>query len=299
MDKKQYNNIIDWTLNNEEQAQCEDSLTVARAVCTNLGVALPQGNLSQVAEVLATNDYMGWKACTKEEAQASADVGTPAISVSNDRIVVLAATDEEQPMAATATVMTLADGTGVVGDSVAYYSYSGGTTTYRSWQHYANRIMAYASGCLDMNSEELEEQNAFPLTDGLWCVDFVRLCCKLAGVYDIDYDDIIPTTSSSTAMRNWFRSNYESRFYDVSEDGIDKIQPGDIAFIENANDSSTAEHTCIVMEGVNSQGKVNTINGNWGGTVKMQKFPYTDSETGKIKEIKWYAHPDYEKANGR
>ena len=52
MDKKQYNNIIDWTLNNEEQAQCEDSLTVARAVCTNLGVALPQGNLSQVAEVL-------------------------------------------------------------------------------------------------------------------------------------------------------------------------------------------------------------------------------------------------------
>ena len=129
MDKKQYNNIIDWTLNNEERAQCEDSLTVARVVCTNLGVALPQGDLKQVAEVLATDDYMGWKACTKEEAQASADVGTPAISVSNDRIVVLAATDEEQPMAATATVMTLADGTGVVGDSVAYYSYSGGTTT--------------------------------------------------------------------------------------------------------------------------------------------------------------------------
>lgn len=111
MDKKQYNNIIDWTLNNEAQAKSEDSLSVARVVCANLGVVLPQGDLPKVAEILATNDYMGWRPCTKEEAQAAANVGTPVIGVDEEQIVVLAAVDEEQPVTSHPNVITLTNGT--------------------------------------------------------------------------------------------------------------------------------------------------------------------------------------------
>ena len=92
------------------------------------GRGLPQGDLAQVAEVLATDDYMGWKACTKEEAQEDANNGIPAIGVSNDQIVVLAADDEEQPVANAVAVMTLANDADTMDDSVVYYSYSRGTT---------------------------------------------------------------------------------------------------------------------------------------------------------------------------
>ena len=128
MDKKQYNNVSDWTLKHGAQAQSEDSLQVTRAICNELGVALPQGDLVQVAEVLATDDYMGWKACTKEEAQEAANNGVPAIGISNDQIVMLVAEDEEQPVANAVAVMTLANDAMAMGDSMTYYSYSCGTT---------------------------------------------------------------------------------------------------------------------------------------------------------------------------
>ena len=129
MNKKQYNNVIDWTLKHDAQAQSEDSLQVTRTICNELGVALPQGDLAQVAEVLATDDYMGWKACTKEAAQEAANNGIPAIGISNEQIVVLAAKDEEQPVANSVVVMTLANDAMATGNSVAYYSYCCGTTT--------------------------------------------------------------------------------------------------------------------------------------------------------------------------
>ena len=129
MDKKQYNNVIDWTLKHEAQAQSKDSLQVTRTICNELGVALPQGDLAQVAEVLATDDYMGWKACAQEEAQEAANNGIPAIGISNDQIVMLAAEDEEQPVANAFAVMTLSNDTKAMGDSMAYYAHSAGTTT--------------------------------------------------------------------------------------------------------------------------------------------------------------------------
>lgn len=127
MNGKQYNNVIDYTVKHEQR---EDSLSTARAVFDNMGVALPQGDLPQVAETLKSNDYMGWRSCTMKEAQAAADSGAAAIGISNDRIVVLAATDEEQPVAETAAVMTLSENTSAyaVAD-LAYYSYGYGNTT--------------------------------------------------------------------------------------------------------------------------------------------------------------------------
>lgn len=176
-------------------------------------------------------------------------------------------------------------------DSMAYYAYNRGTTY---WRDYAREIINHANSFLDKNEAEIEEATEFKLSNGQWCVDFVRLCCKLAGVHDSDYTEIIPNLSSSTYMRDWFKKNYPNAFHE----GVEGIQPGDIAFIEKTSDPEKAEHTCIVIAAADENGKVNTINGNWtNGAVKTQKFPYT--QAGKTKQIKWYVHPDYEKANNR
>ena len=131
MNKKHYNNVIDWTLKHDRAAQTEDSLATARAVFNNMGVALPNGSMQDVYDTIKTNKYMGWRACTMEEAQQAANKGTAAIGISKDRVVVLSATDEEEPVTATASVMTLSESTSAyaVAD-LEYYAYSCGTTTY-------------------------------------------------------------------------------------------------------------------------------------------------------------------------
>ena len=100
MNKKQYNNVIENTLKHEQSAQTDDSLATARAIFDNMGVALPQGDIKTVYETIKTDNYMGWKSCTMQEAQAAADRGVAAIGISEDRIVVLLAIDEEQPVKA-------------------------------------------------------------------------------------------------------------------------------------------------------------------------------------------------------
>ncbi|MBQ4065029.1 MAG: hypothetical protein IJD10_02900 [Clostridia bacterium] len=129
MNKKQYNNVIEYTLTHETNAQCSDSLKVVRAIFNNMGIALPNGDIGEVYETIKTNDYMGWRSCTMQEAQAAANNGTAAIGISKDRIAVLSANDEEQPVTQTASVMTLDENTSAfVVEGMQYYSYSYGTT---------------------------------------------------------------------------------------------------------------------------------------------------------------------------
>ncbi len=126
MNKKQYNNVIENTLKHEKTG---NSLSTARAIFDNMGVALPQGDIKTVYETIKTNNYMGWKSCTMKEAQAAADKGVAAIGISEDRIVVLSANDEEQPVAHTASVMMLDENTSAFAvDGLEYYTYSYGTT---------------------------------------------------------------------------------------------------------------------------------------------------------------------------
>ncbi len=127
MNKKQYNNVIENTLKHE---QTDDSLSTARAIFDNMGVALPQGDIKTVYETIKTDNYMGWKSCTMQEAQAAADRGVAAIGISQDKIVVLSANDEEQPVTQTASVMTLSENTSAYSvEGLEYYSYSYGLTT--------------------------------------------------------------------------------------------------------------------------------------------------------------------------
>ena len=72
MNKKQYNNVIENTLKHD---QTEDSISTVRAISDNRGVALPQGDIKTVYETIKTDNHMGWKSCTMQEAQAAADRG--------------------------------------------------------------------------------------------------------------------------------------------------------------------------------------------------------------------------------
>ena len=76
MNKKQYNNVIENTLKHEHT---DDSLSIARTIFHNMGVALPQGDIRTVYETVKTNNYMGWKSCTMQEAQAAANKGVASI----------------------------------------------------------------------------------------------------------------------------------------------------------------------------------------------------------------------------
>ena len=44
---------------------------------------LPGGDMKEVFETVKTNNYMGWKPCTMEEARAAANSGTAAIGISD------------------------------------------------------------------------------------------------------------------------------------------------------------------------------------------------------------------------
>ena len=128
MNKKQYNNIIEHSL----QYDCNEaqtSLDTARTVFNNMGVALPNGTQKEVYDTISTNEYMGWRKYTLEEAKEAANNGTAAIGISEDKIVILSAEDEEQPAPQTASVLTLTDTTpAVFVANLQYYAYSYGTT---------------------------------------------------------------------------------------------------------------------------------------------------------------------------
>ncbi len=129
MNKKQYNNIINHSL----QYDCKDSenpLDTVRVIFNNMGVALPQGTIKEVYDTVSTGEYMGWKKCTLEEAKEAANNGIAAMGISENKIVVLSAEDDEQPVQQTASVLTLTDNTPAVAvANLQYYSYSYGSTT--------------------------------------------------------------------------------------------------------------------------------------------------------------------------
>ena len=129
MNKKQYNNVIKNTLKHDQTVKTDDSLATARAIFTNMGVALPQGDMKSVYETIKTNEYMGWRSCTMQEAQEAADNGIAAIGISEDKIIVLCANDEEQPVTQTASVMTLSENDSVSAvDELQYYAMNGAGT---------------------------------------------------------------------------------------------------------------------------------------------------------------------------
>lgn len=133
MNKEQYNNVINRTLANEPAAQTEDSLTTARAIFNNMGVAIPNGSMKEVYETIKTDDYMGWRACTYEEAQQAANAGVAAIGINDSQIVVLTAQNGEEDAARSAPEVFAHEEISVAGGTeLEYYAYSAGTTVNNS-----------------------------------------------------------------------------------------------------------------------------------------------------------------------
>ena len=129
MNKQEYNNLIETTV--AQQPGEKDALQTTREVLSNMGAVLPQGDLKQVSEGLATDDYMGWRKCTVKEAQEYANEGTAVVAVSKDKIALVAANEDEGKVAANSSaVMTLSDDISAlaVADMAFYANSRAGTT---------------------------------------------------------------------------------------------------------------------------------------------------------------------------
>ncbi len=114
-----------------------------------MGVALPQGTQKEVYDTISTNEYMGWRKCTLEEAKEAANNGTATIGISEDKIVILSAEDEEQPAPQTASVLTLTDTTPAVAVAdLQYYTYSYSTTNYGCGGAY-RQVNDYDTNCFE------------------------------------------------------------------------------------------------------------------------------------------------------
>ncbi len=120
MNKEQYNNVIEHSIvSKETDDTCQLELT--RDICNNMGVALPHGNVSEVSQILETDDYMFWRSCSKEEAQEYADNGVAAIAVTESDISFIRANTGE--VSEPTETLSIADGS-----ETTYYAYSAGTT---------------------------------------------------------------------------------------------------------------------------------------------------------------------------
>ena len=266
MNKKQYNNVIEHTLQYEQSAQTDDSLATARAIFDNMGVALPQGDIKTVYETIKTDNYMGWKSCTMQEAQAAADRGVAAIGISEDRIVVLSATDEEQPVAQTASVMSLDQNTSAFAvEGMRYYSYSYATTTPYdgSLQEKLDTLVIWAKTAEGMNLQQCSEYFDVPNPDITWCAWFVRQCAAKAG---LDFGNSNSPRGLSGLLGN------------VNFSDVNKPKVGDLAFIITEG-QSTIGHIGIVVSIKN--GEIFTIEGNMRTStgpsiVKEARYRYND-----------------------
>lgn len=235
MNKKQYNNVIEHTLKHEVSAQTEDSLETARAIFNNMGVALPQGDIKHVYEAIKSDDYMGWKSCIMQEAQEAANNGTATIGISEDRIVVFAANDEEEPVAETATVMTLSENTSAYaveglsyaiyplpcGNNPALYGYAGG---YR--KVYDPRVNCFEYALLydtDMDFNPIRRRTIYPsLNSEIYAyeiMEYITEKCN-ATVKKIDaYDSTVYTGEYRIAARLPFKDGYNYHFIYQLGDG--------------------------------------------------------------------------------
>lgn len=131
MTGSQYNNVVRWTLANMEAA---DSLTAARAVFNNCGVAFPQGSCRDILLTLMSGEYMGWAPCTYAQAQEFANAGIAAVGIDTEHVVILL--PDETAVNRASSVMS-ASASAYAADSVAatermsmqFYAYSAASTT--------------------------------------------------------------------------------------------------------------------------------------------------------------------------
>ena len=93
MTSSEYKNTIQWTLSTQTPKD-EDLLITVRRIFRNLGVPFPQGKLNDAIKVLSSVDYMGWNACSIDQARYCANNGFTTVGVTEDRVVIIVPEDE-------------------------------------------------------------------------------------------------------------------------------------------------------------------------------------------------------------
>lgn len=276
MNSNQYKQVAQTTMNQALESGA-DELTAVRAACDNLGVALPNGTSGEVAETLATNDYMGWRACTAEEAQAAANEGVAALYTDGEAVS-LVLPDAE--------VTALGSGT--------YYTYNAASTTTvispeeeyvepvqetEDWHYYADRVVETAESVIGMTKAQVQDALDKTFVNSSWNAEFVLACFEAA---EARKDDVIPVLDNAMAILNWYQSNQPSRVHA----GKTGIQAGDLVFI---TDSFNMVYQMGIAASTAATGSVITIIGNRGvnSQVVEELLPTTGSFIG------WYVHPDY------
>ena len=262
MNKKQYNNVIENTLKHENT---DDSLSTARAIFDNMGVALPQGDMKTVYDTIKTDNYMGWKSCTMQEAQAAADNGTAAIGISENRVVVLSANDKEQLVTQTASVMTLDENTSAYTvDGLEYYSYDDLVTLPNILEGQLETLIYWARNAEGKNLQQCSEYFGVTNPNITWCAWFVRQCGAKAGL-NFGNSDYPP--------------NLSGLFGNVNFSSVNKPRAGDLVFIAAGNEytpQGAIGHVGIVVA-IDEDGKIVTMEGNMSGS----------PQTSKVKKVKY------------
>ena len=115
------------------RAEASDSAGAAKAIFDNMGVPFPAGSCGEILLTLMSEDYMGWRSCTRLEAQEYANAGTAAVGINGEHVVVIL--PEEGDGLAASTVQADAS-------SYARQTADISTTERITMQFYANRAAA-------------------------------------------------------------------------------------------------------------------------------------------------------------
>lgn len=89
MNAAQYKNIIKWTIATTSNVSNIDSLSFAKKVFDNLGVAFPHGDLNEITNILNNSKYLGWRNCSQDQAQKYANIGIPTIGLDSSKIIII------------------------------------------------------------------------------------------------------------------------------------------------------------------------------------------------------------------
>lgn len=137
MNKEQYNNIIENTLDNNPIETYDSNLPTVKYILNKMGIPLPNGNLQDIFNILRTNNYMGWRMYTLQEAQNFASNGVPSIGISKNTISILNETNERASRTNNNVVISLSENTDIHSVSdMLFYSF---TTMRTSTNEYADR----------------------------------------------------------------------------------------------------------------------------------------------------------------
>ena len=88
MTASQYKKVIECSIY-LNKGKNDAPLIMARKFFNNLGVALPQGDFKKILSILKNDTYMGWRHCTRDEAEKFAEIGVPTMAIDEEKLLII------------------------------------------------------------------------------------------------------------------------------------------------------------------------------------------------------------------